>query len=156
MDLKGSGHVSRGRLSKRKLKRKAKRRRRRLKSKVDARRQSRVDCHHFFYQRKDYKTSTLKELREHSYCKVYITKDTTHKTIHALLKAVPVPKEANAKAAIRQLNHLFEFGAVGLNDAPEKRLAILAALFDCVEQPTANALRVQAAIIHKFTKKTPD
>ena len=112
------------------------------------------DCHHIFYCRKSYKTKTLRDLRELPYCKVYIPKDTVHKTLHALVRCVPAPKEVNAKGAMYQLRLLEEYGAISPQDSLEKRVEVLAALFDCVEQPTADALREQARIVHEH-KKAP-
>jgi len=137
-------------LSKRKLAKK-KRRRKARKAKLQVR--NHLDCHHIFYYRKDYKTKTLRELRELPYCKVYLPKDTIHKAIHALVPCVPVPKEVNAREIIRHIGFLEEYKAIGSADSFEKRIETLASLFDCIEQPTADALRAQAIIVHELSPK---
>lgn len=94
-------------------------------------------------------------MREFHYCKVYIPKDTLHKRIHAQVPTVPVPKTVNALAALTQLRLLEQAGAISDDDNIEKRLMVLAALFDCVEQPTADAFREQQRIAHEFYTKKP-
>lgn len=105
------------------------------------------DTHHLFFPRKDYKTPSLKALREFPYCKVTLPKKTTHRTVHIILDGVPAPRGVNAAEALNQLKWLTEKGAISLSDPPSKRLEILAALFDCVDQPTADVLRQQADIL---------
>lgn len=105
------------------------------------------DTHHLFFPRKEYRAASLKTLREHPYCKVNIPKKTTHRTLHIILESVPTPRGVNATEAIKQLDWLMGRGAISLSDPPSKRLEILAALFDCVEQPTADVLRQQADIL---------
>jgi len=141
--------VSKGKISKRKL---AKKKRRKKARKEKALLTNTQDCHHLFYYRKDYKTKILRELREFYYCKLYVPKDTLHKTLHAMVKNVPVPKEVNAREVLRHLRLLESQGAISSQDGFEKRVDIIAALLDCVEQPTADALRVQAKIAHEFKK----
>ena len=105
------------------------------------------DTHHLFFPRKEYRVASLKALREHPYCKVNIPKKTTHRTLHIILESVPTPRGVNATEAIKQLDWLMGRGAISLSDPPSKRLEILAALFDCVDQPTADVLRQQADIL---------
>jgi hypothetical protein len=105
------------------------------------------DTHHLFFPRKEYRTASLKTLREHPYCKVSIPKKTTHRTLHIILDGVPTPRGVNAIEATKQLDWLMGRGAISLSDHPSKRLEILAALFDCADQPTADALRQQADIL---------
>lgn len=50
---------------------------------------------------------------------------------------------------------LEQAGAISDDDNIEKRLMVLAALFDCVEQPTADAFRKQQQIAHEFYNKKP-
>ena len=105
------------------------------------------DTHHLFFPRKDYNTASLKELREFPYCKISLPKKTTHRTVHIILDGVPVPRGVNAIDALNQLKWLTEKGAISQSDPPAKRLELIAALFDCVEQSTADALRQQADIL---------
>ena len=111
------------------------------------------DLHHIFYQGRYYKKCTaLHELRDYWYCKIYIPKNTLHKKIHHEIEDVPAPKEVNAKNALRQLKMLESYGAISNDDNLERRLLILSALFDCVEQPTADALYEQLYIAREFYK----
>lgn len=66
---------------------------------------------------------------------------------------VPIPRDINALRALEQLRLLERYGAISDEDNIERRLEILAALFDCVEQPTADAFRKQAKIVHDFYTK---
>ncbi len=58
-------------------------------------------------------------------------------------------------SALNQLMMLEQSGAISDDDDIEKRLMILAALFDCVEQPTADAFRKQQQVAHEFYTKKP-
>lgn len=105
------------------------------------------DTHHLFFPKKNYRTASLKELREFPYCKVPLPKKTTHRTVHIILDEIPAPRGINAIGVLDQLKWLTERGAISMEDHPSKRLEILAALFDCVDQTTADALRQQADIL---------
>lgn len=112
----------------------------------------RQDNHHLCYQKNRWATGYQKELRLFPYCIVLIPKNTLHRAIHSAVEHVPEPRGVNAKAALGQLELLFEQGAIALDDPIEKRLELLAALFDCCEQPTADGFRAQLAVVHKFKK----
>lgn len=115
----------------------------------------RKDLHHIFYQRKNWKGDSIGALRDFYYCKAYIPKDTLHGIIHAEIPTVPVPKPENAAKVLRQLITLEEYSAIGNEDSISKRLRVLIALFDCIEQPTADALKSQLDIVCKFRKEPP-
>lgn len=128
--------------------------RRKKKKRKQARRRSQDDCHHLCYQKRYWcKTPGTLSLRRHHYCKVYIPRDTLHKILHNHILTVPVPKEINALGALEQLRLLERYGAISDEDNIERRLQILSALFDCVEQDTADAFREQARIAHEFYDK---
>ena len=82
-----------------------------------------------------------------------IPRDSLHRQIHTIVKLIPPPKPLNAKEALWHLNMLLKNGGINENDKLEKRLSVLIALFDCVEQPTADALRKQLEVVHKFYNK---
>ena len=86
----------------------------------------------------------------HWYCKVYIPRDTLHREIHAHISGVPVPKYANIKSVMEQLRMLEYYEAIKDTDNIEKRLNVLIALFECSEGPTADALKKQLEIVHRF------
>lgn len=75
-----------------------------------------------------------------------------HKAIHRRIDNVPVPKSTNAKNALEQLRKLEAYGAIHEDDTIEMRLELLAALFDCVEQPTADAFRRQLQVVREYKK----
>ena len=113
-----------------------------------------LDLHHICYQKRFWRrNSKANELREFHYCKVYIPRDTLHKSIHAKVVTIPVPRSSSAECALSQLQMLERNGAIHANDPLERRLLILAALFDCIEQPTADAFRKQLALVHEFNNK---
>ena len=107
------------------------------------------DCHHIFFQRRCY-TGALASLRSYAYCVVCIPKDSLHRQIHEAMAAVPTPKPANAREALQELRTLYHYGGISDHDDIEKRLKVLIALFDYIEQPTADALREQLFVVQKY------
>lgn len=114
-----------------------------------------IDRHHLFYQGRHYTELELAQLRELHYCIVDIPRSTVHREIHEWLGDIPAPRPESAKCALEQLELLRHYEAINDNDSIEKRLTVLIALFDCIEQPTADALREQLSIIHKANKSPP-
>lgn len=110
------------------------------------------DTHHLCYQRKNWQRGHLRQLRDYWYCKVLIPRDTLHKYIHQNLPDIPAPKDLNAKNALEQLEKLETYNAISEYDSVERRLKILAALFDCCDQDTADAFRKQLALIYEYKK----
>ena len=107
--------------------------------------------HHLCYQGRHWGRGALAALRGHPYCIVEMPKN-IHNKIHEYVGDVPAPRESSAKEALGQLQLLESYGAIGDGDSLEKRLNVLAALFDCYEQETSNALRKQLYIVHKFNQ----
>ena len=110
------------------------------------------DTHHLCYQRKNWHGGYVTELRDFWYCRLDIPKNTLHRAIHKRVDSVPAPKATNAKSALEQLHKLEVYGAIHEDDTIEMRLELLAALFDCVEQPTADAFRRQLQVVHEYQK----
>ena len=108
------------------------------------------DLHHICFQRKLWCGGMSGALRKYPYCKIYIERITLHHLIHAQVINVPPPKAANAKSVLRQLMMLEKAGEISDEDSFERRLNVLIGLFDRTEKPTANALRAQLAVVHKF------
>lgn len=108
------------------------------------------DRHHVFYQGRHYKNGALTVLRHHPYAVAMIPRNTLHRMIHEFLGDVPAPSHINAQSALDQLRSLEFYGVIGENDTIQRRLQVFIALFDCVEQPTADALKKQLAIVRKF------
>ena len=108
---------------------------------------------HLCFQKRHWRGGYLAELRDFPYCVVSIPRDSLHRYIHEWMSDVPAPRNVNAKSALLQLRMLEGYGAISENDSIEKRLRLLIALFDCVEQPTADAFRKQLDIVCKFYKK---
>lgn len=111
------------------------------------------DTHHLLYQRRYWHGDTLIALRDYWYCRAEIPKNTLHRRLHNLVQTVPVPKATNAKSALEQLRTLERYEVIHEDDTIERKLEVLIALFDSVEQPTAEALRKQLDIVHKFYEK---
>ena len=108
------------------------------------------DTHHLLYQRRNWRNEALTALRDYWYCKAEIPKNTLHRRIHGLVSDVPAPKATNAKSALEQLRTLERYQVIHEEDSIERKLEVLIALFDCAEQATADALRKQLDIVHKF------
>ena len=113
------------------------------------------DTHHLCYQKREWRSGALVALRDYWYCKVSIPKDTLHRSIHRMVPVVPPPKIASAKSALEQLHTLERYGVIHEDDPIERRLEVLVALFDYIEQPTAAAFRAQLDIAHRFYHKPP-
>lgn len=112
------------------------------------------DTHHLCYQQKNWQQGDLRRLKDYWYCKVSIPRDTLHRYIHLNLKNVPAPQDLNAKNALEQLGMLEKYSVISEFDSIERRLDILASLFDCCDQDTADGFREQLRIICEY-KKTP-
>lgn len=110
------------------------------------------DKHHIFYTRNKWSHGPSCRLRLYPYCIVLIDKYTLHKYIHEHLTYIPTPRCSSIREVLYQLEQLREYGAISLNDPIEKRLQVLIALFECVEQPTANALKKQLKLVHDIKK----
>lgn len=67
-----------------------------------------------------------------------------------MVSTVPVPKAINARSALEQLRTLERYEVIHETDSIERKLEVLIALFDCAEQPTADALKKQLDIVRKF------
>ena len=134
----------------------AKKKRRRYKRNKKARRINYGvnDRHHLCWTRRSWGKGYTRSLRLHPYCVISLPRDTLHHYIHTKLRFIPVPKQSSAKFALAHLDLLEKIGAIHDTDSIEKRLKILAALFDCTDQPTADAFREQLRIVCKF-KKSP-
>lgn len=134
----------------------AKKRKRRYKRNGKAIKHNNVmDRHHLCYQKNKWRNGYLLALREYWYCKILIPRDTLHKMIHCNVVDIPAPKGASAKSALEQLGYLEKYGSISEFDSLERRLELLAALFDCCDQPTADGFREQLRIVREFKKAPP-
>lgn len=114
-----------------------------------------TDRHHILWYKRDYNKGWAKRIREHWYCSIEIPRDTLHRTIHNEVSHIPVPRVCSIKSALEQLEMLEHYGGICRDDGIEKRLMVLFALFDCCEPATAEALKKQLEIVHKYNKKAP-
>lgn len=114
------------------------------------------DKHHLCYQRNKWQRGNLRQLRDYWYCKVLIPRDTLHKKLHLEMPDIPTPSDSSAKSALEQLEMLEQYSAISEYDSIERRLDLLASLFDCSDQPTANAFRKQLEIVREFRKALSD
>lgn len=110
------------------------------------------DRHHLCYQRNKWQRGNLRLLRDYWYCKVSIPRDTLHKKLHLEISNIPVPSDSSAKSALEQLEMLEEYSAISEYDSIERRLDLLASLFDCSDQATADAFRKQLEVVREFRK----
>ena len=76
-----------------------------------------------------------------------------HQKIHEWVTDIPAPSEDNAWEAINTLKALRTYNAISYEDTLGKRLTVLISIFDCIEQPTADALRKQLDILRAEQSK---
>lgn len=113
------------------------------------------DTHHIFFSKLIFNGKWTAKLRSYPYCIATIPKSTLHKDLHKDLRYVPVPKEVNAEDALNQLETLKKYGAISDDDNLVKKLTVLVGIFECSEQPTADALRKQLAVAKAFYEEPP-
>ena len=111
------------------------------------------DKHHIFYIRKEWNKGGLDKLRLHPYCIIPVHRETLHRYIHTHLAYIPTPRKCMVEEVLFHLEYLKKYGAITQEDTLEKRLEILIALFECAEQPTADALKEQLKLVHEFNNK---
>ena len=70
------------------------------------------------------------------------------------MQGVPVPRDYSAEQALEQLLMLESANALHEDDPIEKRLKLLASLFDCIDQPTADGFRKQLELV-RYYKNPP-
>lgn len=116
---------------------------------------SAYDRHHLCFIKRRWSNGSIYALRQFHYCIMPIPRATLHRYIHENIAHIPVPSELGAKAALEQLRYLEKYGAISDDDPLEKRLNLLAALFDCIDQPTADGFRTQLNLVRKFYEKPP-
>jgi hypothetical protein len=114
------------------------------------------DKHHILYIRKEWSKGKLDKLRLHPYCIISLDRDTIHRYLHVHLACIPAPSGRVVDPILEQLELLEKYGAISQEDSLEKRLTILIALFECIAQPTADALKEQLRLTREFyIKKAP-
>lgn len=116
---------------------------------------SQFDTHHLCYIRRDWDHGYAQLIRQFHYCTISIPKATMHKFIHDNLVEIPVPSELAAEKAYEQLLLLDKYGALGEDDPLGIRLLVLASLFDCIAQPTADGFRKQFDIVQSYNSMPP-
>ena len=135
----------------------AKKKKRRYKRNTKARQHSHpvMDKHHICWTERSWSHGALLELRLYWYCIVMIKRDALHAYIHHNMAFIPPPSELHAKMALEQLGYLESANVISEFDSLERRLDILAALFDCCEQPTADAFRKQLELVRAYKHNPP-
>lgn len=111
------------------------------------------NSHHLCWQRRCWNYGDVKALRSHPYCIVEIPACTLHREIHERINQIPPPSQEGARSALWQLRYLERYGGISESDSIEKRLIVLIALFECSEQPTADAFKKQLEVVREFNKK---
>lgn len=114
------------------------------------------DRHHILYIRREWNKGKLELLRLHPYCIIPLDRDTIHRYLHIHLACIPAPSGRVVDGILEQLKYLEDHKAIGPQDSIEKRLTVLIALFECIAQPTADALKEQLRLVREFyIKKAP-
>lgn len=110
--------------------------------------------HHLCWTRRDWTGAYTSRLRNFHYCIVKFPPNSMHGWIHEAMDGIPVPRESSAKEVLEQLVVLDTYGGISDKDDIEKRLKVLIALFDCIEEPTAEAFRQQLEVVKLYSKKS--
>ena len=113
------------------------------------------DKHHIFFTRHSWRAGLAFALRHNPYSIVTIPRATLHRQLHESAPTVPVPSNYVIEGAFEQLDFLEKHGAISETDGLEKRLKVFVALFECVAEPTAEALRKQLEIAQNYYHKPP-
>ena len=108
------------------------------------------DRHHILWQRNKWSQGYVYKLRDHSYCKISIPRDTLHRHIHLEMIGIPVPSQDAAKIALDKINCLEERGLISYDDTFEKRLKVLITIFEENETETADALKKQLELVQDY------
>ena len=116
---------------------------------------STINTHHCCFIRRKWGYGHARAIRQMSYCQVPLQKEGLHKFIHENMREVPTPNEAAAEAAYEQLIFLERHGVLHDDDPLERRLMILAALFDCTAQETADGFRKQLSLVQSYKNRPP-
>ena len=132
------------------MSKKARHIKKRLRTRREIKHPDREDRHHIFFMRKSWAGGLRGKLRNHWYSVKYIPKNTLHHEIHEAVKCVPIPRESSVNIVLYHLKLLQSQNAIHEGDTLERRLVVLIALFDYIEQPTADALRKQLEIVRRF------
>lgn len=66
------------------------------------------------------------------------------------MSLVPVPEHYSAKIVLEKLDKLEKAGVISDSDSFEKRLNLLATLFEGIEEPTAEALKLQLKLVREY------
>ena len=115
---------------------------------------SKFDRHHLCFIKRKWSNGPVYALRQFHYCIMLLPRTTLHRYIHENMAHIPVPSELAAKGALEQLRYLEKYGAIHDDDPIEKRLTLLAALFDCIAQPTADGFRYQLEVVRRFNEES--
>ena len=110
---------------------------------------SRIDLHHFFYPKKDWTKGYAKLLRDHWYCKVYLTRS-SHDTLHARLARMPVPDGKACKVVYYAIVQLEHEGRLHRTDSVAERIRLLKALFRLSDSEMTTALDRQHIILQNI------
>lgn len=107
------------------------------------------DTHHLLWQRRYWGYGDLKTLRLYPYCRLKVP-TYIHREIHERIKTIPSVNQSSAREVLKQLKYLEEYKGISEKDSIGKRLRVLIALFECIEEPTAKALKKQLDIVREF------
>ena len=131
-------------------KRKKRRKKKRSKGRSLSKPKTANDWHHILWQRNKWSQGYVYKLRDHPYCRISIPRETLHRHIHLEMIGIPVPSQDSAKIVLDQLGCLYERGLISLDDSFEKRLKILATLFEGYDQETADAIKKQLDLVCEY------
>jgi hypothetical protein len=122
------------------------------KKKRRAKKQNNATCnrHHCLWVARNWNRPWARKLREHPYMVISIPMNTEHKMIHANISGIPVLPEHFCEVAYKEIDRLWEFGAIHDTDPLSFRMKVLIAILDCTNDATVKALKKQKQIAEEF------
>lgn len=79
-----------------------------------------------------------------------IPKNTLHRFIHEKVNDVPLADGQSCKIAVQAINNWLEAGYISLDDPVDRKLEVLAGIFNKTSPKTADVLRKQLNIVRDY------
>ena len=112
------------------------------------------DRHHLCWTKKQWDRGIYQAFRKHPYCIVVIPRDTLHRYIHYKIGQIPAPRFESVRLALARLEYLERLEVIRCDDSIERRLEVLASLFEYSDPDTAGAFKKQLRIVREYNKSS--
>lgn len=110
------------------------------------------DTHHLLWPRHIWRCGHMKELRNFWYLNVEVPKNSLHGLIHSQMSGIFPASQESAQSVLNALRLIESYGSLNKEDPIQKRLSLLIALFDSIENATAADLAEQLEIVQTYYK----